>query len=282
MESRVDKFNNTGEVFLSRTKKNASLYKRVNEAELDDFDVNSNTAIIETNNSNTINVDKLRDMLDKKYRETPKKVSLARIEAEKELAKLNLDETREYDINEILNKAKEEDDSSYEVERLKKLRNTGMDILNGLDITNIHEKDPKSAEEQHLVDLINTINLKETIAKEGADPLDILSDLKGDDDNTKILGAKEDFGITTKEAPVIKGLDSKITKENPQKETLEETSMLTKTNTFTESDFDDFNDLKEEVASTKIIIKILIVIVVIAFLVGGVFLLNKILNLGLF
>lgn len=282
MESRVDKFNNTGEVFLSRTKKNASLYKRVNEAELDDFDVNSNTAIIETNNSSTINVDKLRDMLDKKYRETPKKVSLARIEAEKELAKLNLDETREYDINEILNKAKEEDDSSYEVERLKKLRNTGMDILNGLDITNIHEKDPKSAEEQHLVDLINTINLKETIAKEGADPLDILSDLKGDDDNTKILGAKEDFGITTKEAPVIKGLDSKITKENPQKETLEETSMLTKTNTFTESDFDDFNDLKEEVASTKIIIKILIVIVVIAFLVGGVFLLNKILNLGLF
>lgn len=282
MESRVDKFNNTGEVFLSRTKKNASLYKRVNEAELDDFDVNSNTAIIETNNSSTINVDKLRDMLDKKYRETPKKVSLARIEAEKELAKLNLDETREYDINEILNKAKEEDDSSYEVERLKKLRNTGMDILNGLDITNIHEKDPKSAEEQHLVDLINTINLKETIAKEGADPLDILSDLKGDDDNTKILGAKEDFGITTKEAPVIKGLDSKITKENPQKETLEETSMLTKTNTFTESDFDDFNDLKEEVASTKIVIKILIVIVVIAFLVGGVFLLNKILNLGLF
>lgn len=282
MESRVDKFNNTGEVFLSRTKKNASLYKRVNEAELDDFDVNSNTAIIETNNSNTINVDKLRDMLDKKYRETPKKVSLARIEAEKELAKLNLDETREYDINEILNKAKEEDDSSYEVERLKKLRNTGMDILNGLDITNIHEKEQKSAEEQHLVDLINTINLKETIAKEGADPLDILSDLKGDDDNTKILGAKEDFGITTKEAPVIKGLDSKITKENPQKETLEETSMLTKTNTFTESDFDDFNDLKEEVASTKIIIKILIVIVVIAFLVGGVFLLNKILNLGLF
>lgn len=282
MESRVDKFNNTGEVFLSRTKKNASLYKRVNEAELDDFDVNSNTAIIETNNSSTINVDKLRDMLDKKYRETPKKVSLARIEAEKELAKLNLDETREYDINEILNKAKEEDDSSYEVERLKKLRNTGMDILNGLDITNIHEKDPKSAEEQHLVDLINTINLKETIAKEGVDPLDILSDLKGDDDNTKILGAKEDFGITTKEAPVIKGLDSKITKENPKKETFEETSMLTKTNTFTESDFDDFNDLKEEVASTKIIIKILIVIVVIAFLVGGVFLLNKILNLGLF
>lgn len=282
MESRVDKFNNTGEAFLSRTKKNASLYKKVNEAELEDFDVNSNTAIIETNNSGTINVDKLRDMLDKKYREAPRKVSLARIEAEKELAKLNLDETREYDINEILNKAKEEDDSSYEVERLKKLRNTGMDILNGLDINSMHEKEQKSAEEQHLVDLINTINLKETIAKEGADPLDILSDLKGDDDNTKILGAKEDFGITTKEAPVIKGLDSKITKENPQKETLEETSMLTKTNTFTESDFDDFNDLKEEVASTKIVIKILIVIVVIAFLVGGVFLLNKILNLGLF
>ena len=53
------------------------------------------------------------------------------------------------------------------------------------------------------------------------------------------------------------------------------------TKSFTQSDFDDFNDLKEDMHATKIIIKILIVVIVLVFIVGCFLLLNKILGWGL-
>ena len=240
-------------------------------------------------------------MLDKKYRDPQKKVHLTRDDDEEVKYGVNLDETREYDINEILSKAKDNNDACYEVERLKKIRNTNLDILNGLSLADKMDDDEDKEEKDEskkLRELIDTINMKESLC-DGADPLDILSDLKGDDDETKVLGAKDDFmKETTKEAPVIRGLDklnlneekdlaSEIKKPKEEKKDIDldktnENTFLTTTNLFTESDFDDFNDLKEEVAGTKIVIKILIVIVILAFIVGLVFVLNKFLNLGWF
>ena len=164
----------------------------------------------------------------------------------------------------------------------------------------VHDDEDKEEkdESKRLRELIDTINMNESLS-DGADHLDILSDLKGDDDETKVLGAKDDFmKETTKEAPVIRGLDklnlkeekdlaSEIKKPKAEKQDIDldktnENTFLTTTNLFTESDFDDFNDLKEEVAGTKVVIKILIVIVILAFIVGVVFVLNKFLNLGWF
>ena len=51
---------------------------------------------------------------------------------------------------------------------------------------------------------------------------------------------------------------------------------------FTQSDFDDFNDLKEDVESNKILLRILIIIFTIAAIVGIVLFLNSFLDLGLF
>ena len=49
-----------------------------------------------------------------------------------------------------------------------------------------------------------------------------------------------------------------------------------------QDDFDDFGDLKEDITATKVVVKILIVVVIIAFICGVVFLLNQILDWGLF
>ena len=92
------------------------------------------------------------------------------------------------------------------------------------------------------------------------------------------------YGFNLKEE---KDLASETKKPKEEKKDIDldktnENTFLTTTNLFTESDFDDFNDLKEEVAGTKIVIKILIVIVILAFIVGLVFVLNKFLNLGWF
>jgi hypothetical protein len=283
MESRVEKYNDDS---MSRAKKNASLYEEVNNMEIDSFDVNSNATVLD-NNSSTIDIDKLRDMLDKKYREEPHKHPIIDNNEITNDEAINLDETREYDINTILDKAKENKESDYEVERLKKLRNTQVDILNSLDIDNKNNLDDsekvqavKDSESQQLLDLINTINVTEaTQSNTKLDPLDLLSDLKGSDDNTVVVGAKD----------IPEALNNSNVNNNEVKTEIKteeksdiDKSFYTTSNMFTQSDFDDFNDLKDEVSATKIIIRILIVVVVIAFIVGIIFLLNRILGWGLF
>lgn len=291
MNTRFDEYTTENDLEtqnLSRYKRNASLYKRMKEEELDNFDVESNTQVLE-NSSNVIDIEKLRDMLDKKYREPKKKVNLDIDSDTVERKRVNLDETREYNVNDFISKAYAEDDTDYEIERLKKLRNTNIDILNDLDIETEEKSsyayaDEKSDESRKLRELIDTINLKEQLNADN-DPLDILTDLKGDDDTTKVLGAKETINEEdTKEAPEIKGLNKLISNEDKEDNSDDEDTDeedLTDSNIFEESDFDDFKDLQDG-AKTKIFVKLLIFIVVLAILVGLVFLINREFGLGLF
>ena len=182
METRVDKYNNDT-TSMSRTKKNQNLYNEISELQMTSFDVNSNAQVL-SNNGTTINVDKLKDMLDKRYREDIKRRPLGVIDENEEREEINLDETRAYDINEILSKAREEkQNDDYEVERLKKLRNTQVNILNELNIDSLKKVDEVKAvsddEKDELKTLIDTINLtEETNALkhvEDMDPLDLLT-----------------------------------------------------------------------------------------------------------
>ena len=326
MESRVNKYNNddkstTTVAPLSRTKKNANLYNEINELQMDTFDVDSNSMIL-GNNGNIIDIDKLRDMLDKKYREESKNKSLSKLEHNYPDEEINLDETREFDINEILNKAKQDKQDDYEVERLKKLKNTQVDILSELNIESLKEGEKSKAvseeEGDKLKDLIDTINLTEETNKiknmkldeiddenaEDMDPLDLLSDLKGDEDETKVEGVGEltseimkaaqkevekeqqeyDDRLSTDTTKIdnlqeeLKGI---IEKDNKKKEKLEN-SFYTTSSMITQTDFEDFSDLKDDITATKVIVRILVIVVVLAFICGVVFLLNRILDWGLF
>ena len=60
------------------------------------------------------------------------------------------------------------------------------------------------------------------------------------------------------------------------------TQDLTSTLQFTQSDFDDFNDLKKEVKSSRALIYIIIVVVCLILVAGVIIFLNKFLNLSLF
>lgn len=327
MESRLNKYNNNDEenTYTSRAQKNASLYSEINDMNINSFDVNSNSEILEQRAS-TIDIDKLKDMLDRKYREEVHTHPIGRVDNIKKTEEIKLDETREYDINSALDKAKENKENDYEVERLKKLRNTQVDILNNLEIESMKKVPNKAvskSEGERLKSLIDTINLtEETNSIKDMDPLDILSDLKGDDEETKVIGANDLEEITkqiTKESTVKEDdkelgktkefiLDKEeidrvkneakeeihedlkaekiiddVTKDEPKKKKDKfENSFYTSTSMLSKSDFDDFSDLKDDISATKIIVKILIVVVIIAFIVGVVFLLNKILEWGLF
>ena len=285
MESRMKKYYTEEEHIPSRQAKNMDLYKDINSTNLDGFKVNSNVAVLDDNGTN-IDIDRIRDMLDKKYRVEPKKKKIA--DYDEDLYQgVNLDETREYDINAILEKAKEKQVVNYEVERLKKIRNTQFDILNSLDLANKKEDDdededakPLRDDQAHLMELINTITSKEL--KQDLDPLDILTDLKGDENTMVVPGLKNSISEADKEE-IKKEIKEEVKQEVKQevKEELDK-SFVTNTMAFTESDFDDFNDLKEDVKSNGIVIKILVVLVILVLIGGIVFMLNGIFEWGLF
>lgn len=307
MKTRMEKYYSEQEPSLSRARKNADLYKEVNTSELEDFDLNSNVSILGDNTPN-IDLEKIQEILDKKYREEPKRKTNINIEP-LPIETLDLDETREYDINAILDKARESKEVDYEVDRLKKLRNTQYDILNNLDLEKEKEviDNDITTEQAKLMDLINTITSKEMANEinkkleeekdeepKAIDPLDLFADLKGDNDATTTLGAikeelleeakKNSEVIDTKEYEMKEEAIDVTAELKPIVEDKEKDEQFFTTNSlqFSQSDFDDFNDLKDDMKAAKLIIKILIILIVIAFVVGCVFLTNYLFNLGLF
>lgn len=331
----------------SRASKNKELYKEVNTTELKDFNLNSNVSVLGDNSSN-IDLGKVKDLLDEKYQKEPKReLNIKKVEP-LPIETMSLDETREYDINAILAQAKETKEVDYEIDRLKKVRNTQYDILNNLDLEKtVQDEEDFTTEQAKLMDLINTITSKEmateinrqlkeekkvdipkkeepkalevsqkTIATKeftplaksdtmatkefkkeetfdnlltttDLNPLDLFTDLKGDNEETTTLGAvkeeikKQETKIEESKEPISK-IEKNIeeTKERLfNTMTMENT--LSNSSQFSQSDFDDFNDLKDDMKAAKLVIKVLIVLVIIAFIVGCVFLANNIFNLGL-
>ena len=315
--------NDYNETTPSRVRKNANLYRRIDAASIDDIEPRREEEIIESNTT-TIDVEKLKSMLDKKYRE-PSSNTLKDIDHNLVNRDINLEETREYNLDDIINKAKDKDDTDYGVERLKKLSDTNVSILDGLNIkendtskdNDDNNKSKVSSDSKKLIELIDTINLKE---QEGYDallkdnnelsddfdledttsnePLDMLSELTGTDEDTKVVGASEIVSDKDLEDESLK-LDSKDDKyddidlENSDDDfdTTEVVSRddtddftdsmeLTTTQIFTKDDFEDFDDLKEA-TKPRIFVKILIFLIVIAVIIGTVFVLDRVLDLGI-
>ena len=134
MSSRMNKYYDEPEdsfVPSSRFQRNEELYREINKSELNNFSVKSNATIL-GENDNEIDVEKIKKILDTKYNETPKRKSI-RLEDETSTEE-EIEITKEYDINVILEKAKEEKKDNYEEERLKKLRDTQFNILKNLNL----------------------------------------------------------------------------------------------------------------------------------------------------
>ena len=277
MEKYYDEENNN---IALRERKNKNLYENINDYEVEDYEIKTNATVLD-NNAKNIDVEKIKKILDTKYNKQPKRRSIVVDEADYQEPYISLDETREYDINAILEKARSEKEVDYEKERLKKIRDTQYDILNSLDIDNKKKEEP-TEEKNELMDLINTITAKELEVKnqkEDLDPLDILTDLKGSDNTVVVDGIHEESESVNETSPIMS-----LEEADKIKPTIMEnkTQDLTSTLQFTQSDFDDFNDLKKEVKSSRALIYIIIVVVCLILVAGVIIFLNKFLNLSLF
>ena len=281
MEKYYDEENNNDDL---REKKNMSLYENIDEYEVEDYKIEANATVLD-NNAKNIDVEKIKKILDTKYNRQPKRRSIVLEEEEYQEPDISLDETREYDINAILERARSEKEVDYEKERLKKIRDTQYDILNSLDIDGEEKEEEKEekTENSELMDLINTITAKELAVKQDKkadlDPLDILTDLKGSDDTVVVDGVHEEEESANETSPIMS-----LEEADKIKPTIMENKTVDLTNTlqFTQSDFDDFNDLKKEVKSSRALIYIIIVIVSLILIAGIIIFLNNFLNLSLF
>ena len=149
MDTRINKYNESDK--MSRVSKNSDLYKQINDSELDNFNVHSNATVI-GNQEREIDVEQIKKILDKRYNDRPQRRSI-RVEPREEVSRLDKEDTKEYDLTKVLEKAKDEKVETYEEVRAKKLRNTQYDILNNLNIEETEEKEE------------NKIQLKKIISK---------------------------------------------------------------------------------------------------------------------
>ena len=263
METRIDKFNESKS--MSRVAKNSGLYKEINDSELDNFNVRSNATVI-GNQDKEIDVEQIKKILDKRYNSAPRRRSI-RIEPQEEVSRISVDDTKEYDLTKVLEKAKDEKVETYEENRAKKLRNTQYDILNNLNLDASDEEvkeEKKIDPEENLMNLINTITINEAKkqeSKKDVDPLDILTDLKGEDD-TQVY----DSITTVTKITEIKEKEKEKIDNNKDNNTIDN-SFYTD-NLFKKKDFEeDSNDFVDE-DKLGIGIKILIALVIIVFVVG--------------
>ena len=293
MDSRMNKYSDDNR--MSRVSKNASLYKEINESELDNFSVKSNATVI-GNQEPEIDIEKIKKILDKKYNEPPKRRSI-RVEPREEESRLVDDvPTKEYDLNVILEKAKDEKPETYEEARAKRLRNTQYDILNNLNIDDKNEtrsnnevvdsseKPEMNKAQEDLMELINTITINEAKIKEGhkdsnddeIDPLSILEDLKGDEGTAVYEKMAEEVKIEA--TSNIELADDSKKEEKVDDDNSIDSSFYT-TTSFKKKDFDDDdNDDFLDDNKMNIGVKILIVVVIIAFAVGLFLFLRSFLN----
>ena len=190
MSSRMEKYDDIPLDGMSRTKRNQTIYNLTDMSNLSRIKTNTNVSVI-SDAPKEIDIEKIKNyvysMEDEEEKKRSKLVLDLPPEEEKKPERL---EVKDYDINTVLEKAKDKRESDYEEEIHRKINNTQIDILKNIKIKDdkiVEEKDPDvtgpieelNTEEKTIVDLIQDI-------QSHGKKKDIFADLMGDEDETVV------------------------------------------------------------------------------------------------
>lgn len=307
MKSRMEKYNDN---FLAynRTERNRELYREVNKSDLSITKSYSNSKVIDEANKE-IDIEKIKRFVEKMNDEnssTRKRIDDIQVSQEDDYVS---SETKDYDLNSVLEKARSKREVDYESVRSRRINHSYNDIISQIEkynseINKDEDDEELNTNEQTLVNLINTISMNKKEA-------DLFEELKGSE-NTQVLGninemaqdntfkdeikkqisTTGDFGYSfdktldsaTEELKENKPEPEEVSK--PKVEQLDKTSdsFYTTSDIFDKKDFeqdssedDDFDNEKVSPLKTiGIIIAIIILIAVIVVVANYVF------ELGLF
>ena len=259
MASRMERYYNSTNSGMERSRKNKDLYKRVHNESRSEID-----SLKSVSRANEIDLSKLKSIVsdreaykkERKLRQTIDKSSLnidipskkddtesydimdvepSKLEVEKEV-----EEPKNYDLSDVLNKAL--DDYNESDSKNRNLKNLEYTDLNNL---NLHKKEYKNSELE-LKDMIKSIHNTSDLNKVGDDAL-LLDSLKSD----TMVGDSS-----------IKKVIEQDEKEEKRDDTKElDKSFFTNTFDFDEEDFDELLARKHG-KKKKIIIAIIICLLV--------------------
>ena len=200
MGSRMDKYYKENVLEESRTSRNKDIYESRDEKTFEDLNLTSNISIIDADIEN-LDIDKIKDYLNERYNKNePQEIKVEVTQEEK--SKEDLIDTKEYDLNKVIEEAHKNKESDYDKERFRKLRDTQYDILKNLKIEKDKEfevRDLKSETDEELEENIEKVEqAEEKLEQEmptSTDETDLFADLLGSDDTEKIARIEEDSEI---------------------------------------------------------------------------------------
>ena len=222
MPSRMEKYYHIDEGLQRRSNKNKSLYDSIYE----DVEYSNVEGISIIEKDEQVDIDKIRELLgyDKPKKEEKKEVKVS-------TPKTYIEE-KNYDINAVLNKAKNERPEE------EKLANTQYNILKNLNLEQ-EFKEKRKIDDDELKNMIETI----TINSKNGQTADLLDDLKT--------------------------ISSSKMKEEIEEEM--DKSFFTSSLGFTSKDFEDLKDIKDEVKKNSLLVKILLFIFSVIIVTGIIF-----------
>ena len=308
MDSREElnkKQESSRKIMSSRTQRNQELYKEVGKTEISKVRTNNNIRVID-DQPKEIDIEKIKDYINKLNEDEPKKKRVVVDPVDTGEIKLEEDDEKIYDINTVLEKAKEEKQTTYEEEKHRRLRDTEYDILSGLDIEkeNQESKRKKTVEEDSdlltdedveknektLMDLINTV----TIAK---DDVDLLSELTASDDSKeeKTSTIEEEIEkaeseeihiskIPNEAKQEIKVIEDNLNKKESDKDIKNDIdkSFYTNSMSFSKKDFEGFEDIESSVKKNNALVVFAIILLLLVIGVTSVVICNYVFELNWF
>ncbi len=192
----MEKYDNVSLDNMSRTKRNKTIYNSNDMSNLSRIKTNTNVSII-SDAPKEIDLEKIKNYvysLNDENEEKKKRISLELPEEEEVVVERK--EIKNYDINTVLEKAKDNRESDYGEDRYRKINNTQIDILKNIKIKDeviepyVDEDltapiDELNTEEKTIVDLIKDI-------QSHGKKKDLFEDLMAEDDETTILSPIEE------------------------------------------------------------------------------------------
>lgn len=266
MNSRFEKYNefNENERIQSRLNRNKRIYEEIHDSEFSSVSTNSNVRVIE-DSPKVIDVEKIKKYIEAQNR-YPERKKVSIIPEENSYTE-DTDEKSEgkiYDINSVLEKARQGREQDYEQNKYRKLRDTQFDILSKIKVYDEEEKsnleEEFNTDERTLIDLINTV----TIQKEHES---LLSELESGNENTIVTNPIEEENNNIIKEEIDKELN-KFEKNPEIEDKIKDTqkidnSFYTNSLSFSKDDFEVFEELEKTVKKNNVLVKFGIFVLII-------------------
>lgn len=243
MASRMDRYSKT-EIPTGRSDRNKSLYKQI-----EDLDTYTNIAGIATmENKNEIDIEKVKAML--KSRESKINEKYIKEQEEQQQEEILEDETRNYDIKDLLSKVKENKDNDEK--KYRSLSEKQYKILQALN------------ERNKINNEISNLDIHELTK----------TDMSDIDDNTDDVGLLDDLKSDTMvgDASSIKKIIDEEKEFTKEFDTMQlDKSFYTSSFGFTQKDFEELKDMNHKIKKGNKFIITLLIILILLIIAGVIF-----------